>query len=67
MSQTADLVLFTSGADSYVAEVVRHLDPLGDLFTATLSRSDCTAVGTGGAREPIYKKDLISLGRPLAG
>jgi len=66
MSLIADIVLFTTAADGYAAEVSRHLDPTGSLFTAIFSRSACRADSTGGAREPTYTKDLAALGRPLA-
>lgn len=60
VAKMADLVLFTSAADSYAAAVAAQLDPDGELFAAVLSRAQCTDLGDG-----IFAKDLTALGRPL--
>ena len=65
VSRMADLVLFTTAADSYVAEVMRHIDPEGSLFVGILSRSACKAEDTHLAAAPTFIKDLSVLGRPL--
>jgi len=58
--RVAELVLYSSAAEGYAAEIVKRLDPTGGTFVGVLTRRHCRKLQVGS-----YTKDLEVLGRDL--